>query len=351
MRLREDQKEQVVRDYHAGDSCPVIAARLGMNHTSIWAFLKGRGVQLRSRSDAKRTKTLNQAAFAEPLSEDAAYWVGFLMADGNVSPRGNSAYIKLGLAARDGHHVEAFRLFLGSNHKIDRRVISRGFSKRKTSEIHSLCISSAKIASDLATYGVVPKKSLTAKPADSIAMNPAFWRGMIDGDGHVSLFRDSHGYPKPVVGLTGSLGCVTAFREFVLRYHPSHSATHHKQDNIYHHRVYSRGAVEVLKILYPSGAFALTRKYDLAHKIISDAQCRDLAKVPPKCCSVSECDLPIEGLGFCRKHYKRFRKHGDVSAIGSRWQGVAKDGTAQAEVKPMRKRRCDAKEDGFMAPQ
>lgn len=32
---------------------------------------------------------------------------------------------------------------------------------------------------------------------------------------------------------------------------------------------------------------------------------------PIKFCSITDCDKPTKGLGFCHKHYKRFKTHGD----------------------------------------
>lgn len=36
-----------------------------------------------------------------------------------------------------------------------------------------------------------------------------------------------------------------------------------------------------------------------------------LPPAKPRCCKVESCDKKIEGLGYCRNHYRMFKKHGD----------------------------------------
>lgn len=38
-------------------------------------------------------------------------------------------------------------------------------------------------------------------------------------------------------------------------------------------------------------------------------------------CSLTDCDDVVEGYGYCRKHYKRWRKHGDPAITRQRRQG------------------------------
>ena len=49
-------------------------------------------------------------------TEEKAYWLGFLYADGSVGSKDDR--IELGLAEKDFHHIEKFRDFIGINNKI-----------------------------------------------------------------------------------------------------------------------------------------------------------------------------------------------------------------------------------------
>jgi hypothetical protein len=205
------------------------------------------------------------------------------------------------------------------------------------------------VAQDLARYGVSPNKSLTARPTGGIDEIAAFWRGLVDGDGHLMNAKDSSGYIKPTIGITGSLAIAEGFKAFVKQYEPGHKGTPQKIGRIYMHRVHGRMAVTIIRMLYPGGAIALPRKAALAREILSSYESRQEAKIVPVACSVPECGRDVEALGFCVRHYKRFRKHGSPTAIGTRWHGVQVDVEVvmATDAKPMRKRRSDAKPDAY----
>jgi hypothetical protein len=158
----------------------------------------------------KRHLALDETVFEDAEHvEEAAYWTGFLMADGCVHhAEGGKAYITLSLQARDRKHVEKFREFLKSGHKLG-RIIVNGRS------YYRVGLRSDKIAADLAKYGVVPRKSLTAK-ALLLENNKHFWRGALDGDGTVILPTKSR--HRPILSLVGSRNLVSQFADYVSRF-------------------------------------------------------------------------------------------------------------------------------------
>lgn len=63
-------------------------------------------------------RLVNHGAF-DVVTNDAAYWIGFLFADGSViKQKRGGALIQLRLSEIDRGQVEAFRRFLGSTHAI-----------------------------------------------------------------------------------------------------------------------------------------------------------------------------------------------------------------------------------------
>ena len=64
------------------------------------------------------TKHLNHEAF-DIVTNDAAYWIGFLFADGSVIKQQKGApQVQLRLSEVDRGHLEKFRHFLDSTHAI-----------------------------------------------------------------------------------------------------------------------------------------------------------------------------------------------------------------------------------------
>ena len=63
-------------------------------------------------------RLVNHEAF-DVVTDDAAYWIGFLFSDGSVFHKKNGGLtIQLRLSEIDRGHVENFRQFLGSTHAI-----------------------------------------------------------------------------------------------------------------------------------------------------------------------------------------------------------------------------------------
>ena len=109
-------------------------------------------------------------------TEEKAYWLGFLYADGSVGS--SEAKIELGLAEKDVKHIEKFRNFIGINNKI---------SYREKTKSYRYSFRSQSCKEDLIKQGCIPKKSLILKfpTADQVPLKliKHFIRGYFDGDG------------------------------------------------------------------------------------------------------------------------------------------------------------------------
>lgn len=109
-------------------------------------------------------------------TEEKAYWLGFLYADGSVSSKEHK--IELGLAEQDLKQIEKFRDFIGIMNKI---------SYRSTTKSYRYSFRSESCKEDLIKQGCVPKKSLILNfPTENqVPKNLIrhFIRGYFDGDG------------------------------------------------------------------------------------------------------------------------------------------------------------------------
>ena len=112
-------------------------------------------------------------------TEEKAYWLGFLYADGSVSSTDNR--IELGLAEKDLNHIEKFKEFIGIPNKI---------SYRPQTKSYRYSFKSIPCKEDLIKHGCVPKKSLILKfPTEEQVPEHLirhFIRGYFDGDGWFS---------------------------------------------------------------------------------------------------------------------------------------------------------------------
>lgn len=116
--------------------------------------------------------TVRHDAFAAPLDDAALFWLGMLATDGCVRKVATHEYIRLALQPSDESTVKAFADFVGG--------------RCRTYVSQSLCqVTSKRMVADLATFGVVPKKSLTLDCPEWLFGNRHFMRGVICGDGTV----------------------------------------------------------------------------------------------------------------------------------------------------------------------
>lgn len=137
-------------------------------------------------AEKKRIKLeLNHDFFEVIDTEEKAYWLGFLMADGNVYNRGNNYTISLKIQTKDRDSVIASGEALETNATLEEFEETRKGTKTYST---SLRVNSVKMAKDLAKYGVVPRKSRKERISENIPkeLKHHFMRGYFDGDGHIS---------------------------------------------------------------------------------------------------------------------------------------------------------------------
>lgn len=115
---------------------------------------------------------LNEQKFDSVDTEEKAYWLGFLAADGNIYSERN--LLQINLAIVDNNHLYKFRSFLESTHPV---VITKAGDSR-------LAINNKYLCNALKNLGVVDKKSFTVKPWLGIkTLQRHYWRGYFDGNG------------------------------------------------------------------------------------------------------------------------------------------------------------------------
>lgn len=122
--------------------------------------------------------------FFDKWSEEMAYVLGFLIADGYVftNPRGSNYF---GFCSADKEIIEKIRKLLGSNHKIGVKRKRRLNPNWKDSYV--LQIGNKKIVKNLRKFGIVQNKSLIINFPKNIPIKflRHFTRGYFDGDGCV----------------------------------------------------------------------------------------------------------------------------------------------------------------------
>lgn len=192
-------EQEVITRYKNGESCQAIANSFKVTFHTISNILEKNNIV---RDNRYKNVNLNEDYFEKIDANDKAYFLGFMLTDGNVSL--NENIIRLSLSSKDEEILNVFKEKTGSANKIcvreDEKHSERTFQLR-----------SKKWKNDLAKYGVVPQKtSISEMPILSTNMMPHLIRGMIDGDGWISF--KSH-----QIGFCGNEKTVTQLKEYLVK--------------------------------------------------------------------------------------------------------------------------------------
>lgn len=208
---------------------------------------------------------LDETVFDDAANrEDAAYWIGFLMADGCISSarkRDNQAEVILALHRRDREHIDAFKRFLGASNKIGDGINNIGIEWSRISVFSNLLVSA------LQKHGVTPRKSKTAK-CIGLETNRHFWRGVIDGDGCICFQKQRRGDPFPIIEVCGSRCLMDQYQAFCRQIAPDAIALVRPKSSIWKVCISGLNALLIIRELYKDCQTALPRKLLLAKKAL-----------------------------------------------------------------------------------
>lgn len=251
--LAADQINQLITRYSNGESTPEICKDLPCNEDTALRVLRTAGVTIKTKRELKFYKgyTINEDAFCDLDSEEAAYFYGWLLTDGCLSKKS----VSLEVASKDEEILVNLQKYMGSSNSIRRR--SR-VDKRTGNTYHqsSFAFSHDVILDRLISLGLTPRKSLQEICPEEFKYNKHFWRGVIEGDGHISKSQNK-------VELCGSINLINGFMEYVRVICPEYNSMTVRMNGSMPYTAISSKAVctEVLRALYEDANLVLTRKH------------------------------------------------------------------------------------------
>lgn len=244
--------------YNRGLSAIKISHLINCSPARVYQLLVQSGQQMRS-GRKQRIYKLDESFFQKIESEEKAYWVGFLMADGSVKKNN----LSIGLAARDRGHLLKLKIATSFEGPITEATSTlRG--KKFPSCVLLMC--SKKMIGDLSKVGVVPRKSWCAKPPESLRDDlwRHFWRGVIDGDGSLIICKTTNH-----IHLVGTKEITQGFSDYVTSRLGGKGTIKPIQN---HFGIQFCGTARVgliVRHLYQGASIYLDRKYERAIKIIA----------------------------------------------------------------------------------
>ena len=178
----ESIRQQIIQDYQNCKSIRQIEQDYGVTRYSVAKYLEEQNIKITKGNHHR--KYIHQFDYFETIdTEEKAYWLGFMFADGYIvdySNRYGEDKFGITLHSDDVETLERFRESIKSTNPIT-DVSSNGRSLRR------IIMSSQKTVDDLISHGCVKQKSLILKPPINIPDNLIhhFIRGFFDGDGSI----------------------------------------------------------------------------------------------------------------------------------------------------------------------
>lgn len=185
-KLEKEIQDKIVDLYNKKYGSPYIAKELGISTGKVSYFIK-KNIGARSHREANSRYYFNENFFNKIDTEEKAYWLGFLMADGYISKNNNSYKVGLILSTCDYIHLEKLNKSLESNHPVKTyEATKNSYSKNSYSRI---IYYSEIMFNDLLKYNLVEHKTNVLIPPDiSLLGNyiSDFIRGYFDGNGSIT---------------------------------------------------------------------------------------------------------------------------------------------------------------------
>ena len=180
--LKKEDEEKIARLYNDGLTSRKIGKLLGLTEGIVYNSLKRNSIEKRSVHDSSYLKRQTNSNYFEKIdSEEKAYILGFLYADGYLYKRSNRVTITL--ANKDRYMIELFR------EKLSPEAPIYNVADNTCSRIN---FHSKKMFADLVDKGLHQNKSFSIKfPSFNTIQESLFHhfvRGYFDGDGGVTIF-------------------------------------------------------------------------------------------------------------------------------------------------------------------
>lgn len=197
---------------------------LGVSETTVRKIMIKNNLKRRSNKELARKYYVNNNYFATIDTEDKAYWLGFMYADGHI--RKLEYGYTITLTQVENGVLEKFKNCLESNYPISNYKLNGSFTKKDGTDTYynKITINSEKLFNDLKNLGCIENKSLILKfpTEDQVPKHLIhhFIRGYFDGDGCVIISKSKRKHKTMVstsyyslVSICGTLEFLTGLKD------------------------------------------------------------------------------------------------------------------------------------------
>lgn len=255
LKISRDLHPNIVSRYKLGETLLAIADSFNVSRETIAKIVRKAGVKIQHGSVRMAESDVDHEFF-ERDTEEAAYFFGFLLADGNISDRGK---VSIGIQKRDEEILHSLKEACKINSNVAYHTRPDGTSSAQ------LVFTVKSLSESLTKLGLTPRKSLNEECPERFLFNRDFWRGAVDGDGCVVFTPNA----SPKVYLCGSELLCSQFLDFCKSVDPTiNTKPSHTKNELFRTTISGTKASRILSHLYENSNYHLTRKKEKALTLI-----------------------------------------------------------------------------------
>lgn len=186
---KTDSILQAIEDYLNGALISEVTKKHNVSDTIIYKYLKKMNIEY--RNEHGRKNKFNQSFFEKIDTEEKAYWLGFIYADGCIMKA--NAYdkkhnrLRINISLKDKELIEKFSNHIEYTGPVEIVDPKGTYANNKMIRI---TLNSVKMCEDLMKYGCTPNKTFSIRlPLLEQSLYPHFIRGYFDGDGSICFSK------------------------------------------------------------------------------------------------------------------------------------------------------------------
>jgi len=197
--LTKEQELEILRRRNSGEKRKDLIKEYGISDRHYQKVIIENGGKLNERT---QKFNFNEDYFENIDTEDKAYFLGFIVADGCINNK------TLNISQKEPDILYKFKKYINFEGKV---------WKDKNRNIHTVNLYSEKIISDLYKLGIYSNKTMIVKyPEIPKQLENHFMRGLFDGDGCISIHKKREGSRD--ISDRGQVNICSGSRDFIEEY-------------------------------------------------------------------------------------------------------------------------------------
>lgn len=184
-----DIQQQIMKDYESGLSVLALSKKYGYKYDKTYSIIRENNLSIRGNDFYSKKYYCNSKVFDVIDTEEKAYWLGFLYADGCIVETENNLKLSLAISVNDIKHLEKFKDFMNTESPIH-IYRAKGFD----SEYCRIQITDRYLCEQLIRKGMYIRKTeiLTFPCFLEESLIRHFIRGYVDGDGCITYYTNKN---------------------------------------------------------------------------------------------------------------------------------------------------------------